>query len=91
MNRFTFKYDKYGIKHIFVDAAYKQQAWPTFIIPETRERLARRTRRGSRVIKEGPRNLHLQSSITGRETDPDGVMIHRIAVPRVLDQKLHLG
>lgn len=44
-----------SLEQIFVDA----QAWPTFIIPETREGLARRTWRGSWVIKKGPRCLHL--------------------------------
>lgn len=48
-------YDTHVAKHFFVYA----QAWPTFIIPETRERLARRTWRGSWVIKKGPRCLHL--------------------------------
>lgn len=64
---------------------------PTFIVPESGEGLTRGCQRSRGVIEEGTKHLDLQPSLARREDDPDGVMIHWIAIPGVLDQILHLG
>lgn len=63
---------------------------PTFIIPQPREGVTWWSWWSSWVIEEGTRHFHLQPSLSRREGDLDGIMADRIAVPGVLDGKLHL-
>lgn len=64
---------------------------PTFIIPESSKGMTWLARRSFWIIEEGPVHLHLQASLARWKSYPDGVMTHRIAIPGVLDGKLHLG
>lgn len=70
-------------------SAIEEEALHNFIIPESREGLAWGARRTYWVVEEGTKHLYLQPSLPRREIDPDRVMIHRIAIPGLLDQILH--
>lgn len=62
----------------------------TFIIPQSRERLTGGSSRSRRIIEERTIHIHLQPPQPRGKDHPDGVVVHGVAVPGVLDGELHL-